>query len=266
MRRPRIQQAVAVIRKVIYAGRSETFEIRGRSLRFVPGTRPVRMKYRDDPDLIVRNDVRQMEYFAERVKDGDFFVDVGANVGHYAVPVASMVGDTGQIIAFEPEIEARTLLERNIALNKLAARIRVEPFAVCDSQGTRAFYSRHDDSMSSLHREGFGTNSGMADISETLVKTVSLDDYLASHGLRDPDWLKIDAEGAEIQVLRGARRALQGRTNIVCELHPYAWEAFDSTFDELVSLVQGANRKMRFLEDSRDIANGPDYGTILIEA
>jgi FkbM family methyltransferase len=263
---PQVQRAIAAARKLLYSGRGEKIDICGHELRYVPGTRPVRLKYRNDPDLTVRNDVRQLEFFCGSVKSGDFVVDVGANVGQYAVLIGSIVGNTGQVIAFEPERGARELLEQNVELNRLGTRVKVEPFAVCDTDGERTFYSREGDMMSSLQRAGFGTNSNLPDIRETVVQTVSLDDYLSSNGLADPHWLKIDAEGAEIQVLRGASRALHGHTNIVCELHPYAWEAFGSTFEELVALVEGAGRTMRFLDETRDIVNGPDYGAVLIEA
>jgi FkbM family methyltransferase len=226
----------------------------------------VRLKYRNDPDLTVRNDVRQLEFFCESVKSGDFVIDIGANVGQYAVLIGAIVGGSGKVVAFEPEQGARDLLVRNIELNNLGTRVKVEPFAVCDSAGEQTFYSRDGDMMSSLQRAGFGTNSELPDIHETIVQTVSLDDYLASNGLPEPQWLKIDAEGAEIQVLRGATRALHGGTRIVCELHPYAWDAFGSSFDELVTIVKAAGRTMRFLDDERDIANGPDYGAVLIEA
>jgi hypothetical protein len=130
------------------------------------------------------------------------------------------------------------------------------------------FSRRQDGTLStreaSLERAGLGTNSSAPDIRETTVQTVCVDEYLASRGLPDPDWLKIDAEGAEVHVLRGAWRALRGRTQIVCELHPYAWNSFGTSFEELKSLARSAGRTIRFLDGVRDIANGPGYGAVLI--
>jgi FkbM family methyltransferase len=267
LRTPQMQMAIAAARKLWYAGRGEGFDIAGHHLRYVTGTRPTRLKYRDDADVIVRNDVRQTEFLVENIKRGDFVVDIGASVGQYAIIIGAIVGPDGLVVAFEPERGARLLLERNVALNALGRRVKVEPFAVCDTDGERTFYSRDGDLMSSLERAGFGRNSGLRDIKSTTVSTVTLDNYLASANLGNPQWLKIDAEGAEIQILRGARRALYGDTRIICELHPYAWEAFDSTFDELVEMVAAAGRTMRYLDPARNLEQeGPDYGAVLIEA
>jgi FkbM family methyltransferase len=261
-----MQRAIAAARKLLYAGRGEKIDICGHELRYLPGTRPVRMKYRDDADLTVRNDVRQLDFFCHNIAAGNFVMDVGANVGQYAVLMASLVGKKGKVIAFEPERGARNLLEGNLRLNHFEPRVIVEPFAVCDKSGEQTFYSRDGDMMSSLQREGFGSNANLPDIRETVVETVSLDDYLIANGLSEPDWLKIDAEGAEVQVLRGASRILHGQTNIVCELHPYAWEGFGSTFEELVALVEGAGRKMHFLDETRGPVTVAEYGAVIIEA
>jgi len=259
-----MQAAMSVVRKVWYAGRDETLDVFGHRLRYVPGTRPVRPSYRDDPDTVVRNDARQLEYFATHVQRGETVIDVGANFGQYAVLFGTLVGPGGKVFAFEPDSEPRALMEQNLALNNLTSIVRVEPMALFDRSGTHSFYSRPGDSMGSLERAGFGTNAGLPDIREHTVHTIPLDDYLVSNGLSDPDWVKIDAEGAEINVLRGASRAMHGKTRIVCELHPYAWESYGTSFDELVSIVRHAGRHMTWLDDSREFNGQADYGAVVI--
>lgn len=263
MRTPPVQAAISVVRKVWYAGRDERLEVAGHMLKYVPGTRPVRPVYRDDPDVVVRNDARQLEYFANNVKRGETVIDVGGNVGQYAVLFGAVVGPGGKVITFEPDREARVLMEQNLAINRLAKRVTIEPLALFDASGTHHFFSR-GDSMSSLERAGFGANAGLSDIKESTVHTIPLDDYLVSNGLADPDWLKIDAEGAEINVLRGAGRALHGKTKIVCELHPYAWDSFGTSFDELKEIVANAGRRLTWLDDTREFTGRPDYGAVVI--
>lgn len=264
LRTPAVQAAIAVARKIWFAGRGETVLLGGHRLQYLPGTRPVRLKYRNDPDLVVRNDVQQLEFFCDNVQGGEFAIDVGASVGQYAVLLGALVGATGRVAAFEPEREARELLQRNVALNGFSSRVTVEPFAVYDSSTEHSFYSRSGDLMCSLERAGFGTNAADPDIVKSTVSTVSLDDYLAANELPAPHWLKIDAEGAEAHILRGAGRALNGPTKIVCELHPYAWSSFGTSFDELLDIVHRAGRSIAYLDGVRDIAAGPDYGAVLI--
>jgi FkbM family methyltransferase len=264
MKTPPMQAAIAAMRKVWYAGRDEELDIAGYKLRYVPGTRPVRPAYKDDSDLIVRNDARQLLYFAENIQRGDTVFDVGANVGQYAVLFGAIVGPAGKVFSFEPDLDSRSLLERNVALNRLESRVKIEPLALFDEIGTHAFYSRSGDAMNSLERAGLGSNSTLSDVRESIVHTIPLDDYLVSNGLPDPDWLKIDAEGAEINVLRGARRALHGKTKIICELHPYAWQSFGTSYAELETIVAQAGRKITSLDGEPQNSAQPHYGAVVI--
>jgi len=91
--------------------------------------------------------------------------------------------------------------------------------------------------MSSLARSGLGTNSGALDVTEQIVMTERLDDYLASRGLGFPTWIKLDTEGTEVIILRGAREVLKSNASMICELHPYAWQEFDTTLDGLLRIV-----------------------------
>ena len=75
-----------------------------------------------------------------------------------------------------------------------------------------------------------------------------MDSYLSQRHLPAPRCVKIDAEGAEIRILRGATRLLASDVEVVCELHPYAWQAFGNTFTELKQLAAGAGRRIRYLD------------------
>ena len=263
---PAMQRAVSIARKLWYAGRDEQLVVGGHRLRYTPGTRPTRLKYRDHADLTVRNDVRQLEYFCEHLRAGETIVDIGANYGQYTVLFAAFAGPAGKVVAFEPDPSARVLLERNVRINGFGPRVTIEPLAVSDASGTHEFFARPGGAMSSLQRAGLGTNAGAADVSRFQVDTVTLDDYLERHGPGDPDWLKIDAEGAEINILRGASRLMRGRTKIVCELHPYAWPSFGTTFEGLRALVSDARRSLRPLDPSTgSLEAGPQYGAVVID-
>lgn len=133
----------------------------------------------------------QTRLFQEHVGEGATVFDVGAHVGYYTVLSAVLVGVTGRVRSFEPNPVNCDFLRRHVSLNRLG-NAGIENVAVSDSNGTASF--------------AFGTGSGTGRLAAdgTLeVRTVRLDDYCSEHDIR-PDFVKIDVEGAELSVLRGA--------------------------------------------------------------
>jgi FkbM family methyltransferase len=155
------------------------------------------------------------------------------------------------------------MLSRNLKLNNLTDRVVVESSALSDQNGTHQFFSRNDQ-MSSLVRSGLGTNADSEDIITNEVTTFRLDDYLKEKGQTAAQWVKLDTEGAEINILRGAEKFLQSEATIVCELHPYAWPEFKTSYDELLSIVRDCNKQISYLEPSLKIEDGPVHGAVII--
>jgi FkbM family methyltransferase len=178
--------------------------------------------------------------------------------------MAARCGATGEVIAFEPDPQARELLKRNVELNPSVKSPTVEGMALSDRAGTSILYSLGGNSQSSLVRSGLG-GAATGQATEISVPLMRLDDYLESKGLPTPRWVKIDAEGAEIRILKGAPNLLLSKAGVVCELHPYAWPEFGNTFAELKSLAELANRRIRYIDQEGDIGAEPVYGTVLLE-
>lgn len=259
-----INTALTHAKDVVYAGRGEPIRYGNRVLRYIPGTRPPRMKYLETGDFTTRNELRQIDFLLGHVQPGEVAFDVGAHAGQYAVLLGSLVGPSGRVYSFEPDAIARALLNSNIALNALDDRVIVESVALSDENGSHTFFSLGGNSMSSLARTGLGTAASSAAVSESTVQTMRLDDFIDERGVPMPHWIKIDTEGAEIQILKGAPKTLRFARGILCELHPYAWNEFGSTFDELVALVREAGRSMQYLDPHVKLSDGPAYGTALI--
>jgi FkbM family methyltransferase len=264
LQRPAVQSGIINAKKLWYANRGEPIEYGSHKLRYIPGTRPTRLSYVNSTDEVVRNDVRQIQFLLEQIKPGDFVLDIGGNVGQYAILFASLVDSAGRVITFEPDSNHREVLRRNLELNNFKERVTVEDLALSDQNGTHIFFSRDNDQMCSLVRSGLGTNADLPDVNERLVKTCRLDDYLATHNLDFPNWVKMDTEGAEVNILRGARNLLQSTTTVVCELHPYAWPEFNTSYEELLSIVRECQRSIKYLDDSHRIEDGPLHGAVII--
>jgi FkbM family methyltransferase len=171
-------RTVTSAKKLWYGNRGEPIRYGQHTLRYVPGTRPVRLKYLNSPDVTSSNDARQINFFLQNVQSGDFVLDVGGHYGQYAVLFASLVSETGRVITFEPDAAARELLHENLVLNGCAQRVEIESLALFDREGEHCFFSRGADSMSSLARSGLGSNASSPQVREFSVHTARLDEYL----------------------------------------------------------------------------------------
>jgi FkbM family methyltransferase len=258
------QTSVSKAKQLWYGGRGEPIRYGRHALRYVPGTRPVRLKYLDSPNAVVRNDALQIAFFLNHVKPSNLVLDIGGHFGQYAVLLASLVSNSGRVITFEPDRNAKPTLSRNLDLNGFSERVEIQSLALFDLDGEHTFFSNGTDSMSSLARSGLGKNAHAPEVVQYRVKTVRLDDFLASRELPCPTYVKLDTEGAEINILRGAKKLLRSETTIVCELHPYAWEEFGTSFDELLKLVSDSGKTIEYLDPSMRIQEGAYYGAAII--
>lgn len=258
-------QTALRLKELVWGRRGEPYPIAGQVLRYAPGTRPVRTRYATSANPAVRYDAMQAQLFDEGLGEGDTAIDIGAHAGQYALIMAARCGRTGHVAAFEPDPHARRKLERNIALNPGVKPPVVEALAVSDAPGAAVLYSQGGNSQSSLARSGIG--EAVAERAETFtVPLVTLDGYMADRGLAPPRWVKIDTEGAEIRILKGAPQLLAGASNILCELHPYAWAEFGNDFGELQAAVGAAGRSIRYIDENAEMRPADvRYGTVLLE-
>lgn len=257
-------QSALAVKRLVYGRRGEPYQIKGNTLRYLPGTRPVRLRYIDSQNRNTRYDALQVQLFSNSIVEGDTVIDIGAHCGQYCLLMAAMSGATGHVIAFEPDPYARKLLQQNLALNPQIKRPIVESCAVSDTVGEALLFSRGGNSQSSLARSGVEF-SETDKAEEIRVPLVTLDEYLREKKLPTPRWVKIDAEGAEIRILKGAQGVLFSNADIVCELHPYAWAEFGNTFAELKDLAAMSGRRIRYLDQDTEIGEQVEYGTVILE-
>lgn len=133
----------------------------------------------------------------EYLAPGDVFVDVGANIGYYSVIAGAAVGHSGRVFAFEPSARMRARLERNVQLNELR-QVTVRPEAVTASSGVVRLIEPQGTGNDGLAY--VDVNGGSAGVD---VRSIRLDEQpeLAS---RSPALIKVDVEGGELEVFRGA--------------------------------------------------------------
>ncbi len=159
----------------------------------------------------------QTAVFAESLEVGDVLFDVGANVGYYTVLGSRIVGEQGLIVAFEPLVRNLSHLYNHVALNNLQ-NVSIIAAACSDEISVAAFSTGENNAMGHL-TDGNNSNEEMSEKNLIIVLTVSLDAIAERLGVV-PNVLKIDVEGAELSVLRGARnRILPAKPKIFLSLH-----------------------------------------------
>jgi FkbM family methyltransferase len=142
-------------------------------------------------------------------KAGQTVIDVGAHIGYYTVQCARLIGEQGTVIAIEPDPRNFALLMRNLRLNKLSNVIALN-MALGAINGVIPFLLS-DDPANSRCGEGFIYK----------VKIQRLDDVLMELGINDVDWIKIDIEGYETEVIRGAINTFKSnkKLRLIMEVH-----------------------------------------------
>ncbi|MCX6854917.1 MAG: FkbM family methyltransferase [Verrucomicrobia bacterium] len=257
-----IHKLVLILKTILYSRSGEPYSFGGKTLRFTPGSRPVRTKYRDSTNANVRNDALQVDLVLSSLKEGDTSVDIGAHVGQYGVLMSACCGSSGQVICFEPDPDALTRLKQNIALNPMLKSPQLVHAACSDTNGTATFFTQGGNSQSSLAKSALPQDRATKEIS---VSTFRLDDWWAKERSDVPAFVKIDTEGAEIHVLRGMPKILASNAKIVCELHPFAWDEFGVTFQDLETIIVQSGRTMKWLDGRGAVQSPGEYGTVIIE-
>lgn len=158
-----------------------------------------------------------VQIFQKLVKPGMTVVDVGAHVGFYTLLAARLVGDNGRVYAFEPNPEVYNILVRNIQINGYREIVRAVPKGVSNKKRTISLYvsCERSDEASFYSQES-------ADNKCIEVETVSLDEFFADEGWPKVDLVKIDVEGAEVEVLEGMRELTRRNKNLklIVEFNP----------------------------------------------
>ncbi len=180
---------------------------------------------RDHYEGTVELPVQQV--LSEHLRPGMVFYDIGANIGFFTLIAARLVGDQGKVCAFEAEPDAFQRLKENIERNNFRNVVAVES-AVWSTTGSVTFL-RSDPSRSP--DRGLGRVAASAkDGDRIVVPSVALDDFVRT--APPPHFIKCDAEGAEVEIFRAAKRVLgHYKPTVVCETHsPQTAQALEELF------------------------------------
>lgn len=170
---------------------------------------------------------------------GDTFFDIGANVGQVTQPAAWLVGRRGSVHSFEPSPTTIGYLLRRLVCMGLS-NVVLNEFALGAVVGFATLYECVENygGSSSLR---LGAAPGQHVSTGTPVAIKVLDDYVEQNSISQIRLIKIDAQGAEIDVLRGAARLLapQNRPVLYVEIEQIASAAFGYSVNDLLNALMG---------------------------
>ena len=147
-------------------------------------------------------------YLLRKEAKGKLALDIGANIGYSTL---SLCRNMEKVIAIEPDDRSRKILKKNIKLNKFKEKVKIYDFAISDKKEEKIFYlSKHPNLSAFNKNKKYWTK-------KIKVKTVSIDDLNIV-----PNFIKMDLEGHEIEVINGAINSLKKTDfcRILLEVHP----------------------------------------------
>ena len=191
------------------------FSVAQRARRFVPAI-PVPWRLPFGAWWLVENGVldgaltseghenAELSFVQRLLRPGMTVLDLGAHHGLYSLLATKCVGRDGKVIAFEPSPRERRRLERHLKLNG-AVNVSVEPYALGPERGDAELYvvENGEDGCNSLRPPDV-----LDPVTSVPVQLRRLDDELQRIGVTHVDFIKLDVEGAELGVLRGATALL----------------------------------------------------------
>lgn len=261
----------AINKKIIYYSRNENNDLGKTAVKSAFGFWYVG-NVLDYPDIaygILNNGLVEKEetiltrkILSELLKEKKeiYFYDIGANTGYYGIMAAHLGEGKIKCYSFEPLKEYCDCLWESIRLNRFDDVTKVLNFALGNENGQKSLYL--DGSGSSFSHEFVGSG----DLSQKMVEVKRLDDVILSEKLALPDFIKIDVEGFELEVLKGGERIIKGALPVIFVEIAYSLKNLGRNFvnenyNQTMDFLNRLGYKILCLDDDKLIELGNTYKT-----
>lgn len=185
----------------------------------------------------------------EHIEPDQIVVDVGANNGYLSLRLGQRVGPKGRVIAFEPHPRNVARCRSNHSLNTME-HVELVPLGLGDSEGKTTMIETREDNA------GMNRMAAAAETEGTTVRVTTLDVYLRGHTSLPVDWIKIDVEGYEARVLRGAVASIaRFRPGLFIEVDDANLEAQGDSAAGLLKWVEAAGYEILDAATGRPVAS-----------
>jgi FkbM family methyltransferase len=190
------------------------------------------------------------EFFKKHAKKGDTVLDIGAHIGLFSIFFSKLTG--GKVYSFEPTPQTVKVLRKTVDINNCDDSVTVIEAAVSEKPGQATFYTSDENVSTSNSLVDVDFKDGHVREGAYQVLVVSVDEFRKQHGLKI-DILKIDAEGVELEVLKGASKTfLEDRPIAILGLHPFAYDDRRQMLETIWNKL--TEYRMRVQKDGKDIS------------
>ena len=201
----------------------------------------------------------EVEIMRRFVQPGDVVFDIGANVGLHSILLSHLVGSEGQLFAFEPNAELLRALKFTIAQ---LGNAKLHPIALSNREAESQLFVPPDDSVASLADWTLASPIFNQDGPAHIVKCTEhrMDNLIEAGLIPQPDFIKCDVEGGELQVFQGAHNALDrvDAPIILFEVNECASRAFGfdvSAARDFLAALQSPSYRFFEIRAGGDLAN-----------
>ena len=191
----------------------------------------------------------EFEIVRKLLGEGDIFVDVGANLGLYTLVASRLVGELGSVHAFEPQAETYQLLADNVRRNHVS-NVVLNQAALGETNGEAELFINRESALTSMGRTGRGS---VINIQKVPVWT--LDDYADRNGIERINFLKVDVEGFEGNVLRGGIGMISRSPDLVVlsELAEKNFQPMGFSVNEVIDWMRALGFVVWMVNDSEKL-------------
>jgi len=174
------------------------------------------------------------------------FIDIGAHIGLYSIPASKLLAESGKVIAFEPATANFNTLLRHIKMNN-SNNINAYNYLIGEKEDYVVF---HEDITDVNPMNSIVSNYLKKGYIKNYKKQHSLDSFCKTNFLK-PDVIKIDVEGSEINVLKGARALLvQSKPYIFLSVHPKHIKMMGYSINDLYEVITSLRYEIKNIDGS----------------
>ena len=175
-------------------------------------------------------------------KQGAVVIDIGAHIGLFGAIATKLAGESGKVFSFEPAPNTFPVLEQTIRINKLDHLMEPVNQAMSKETGTTTFFISADEADVSNSLVSYKVDRKLIGVE---VEINTIDNFVAERNLMQLDFIKIDAEGVEYDVLQGGIETFRTlKPHIILAIHPEPIVKKGDTMEEIYDLLAAIDYKI----------------------